>query len=139
MIIGLDFDGVIAREVVVPKWLPDFLIHLILVFASEMANLEICRKLGRKHRLVIVSSRPVWCAFVTQLWLWLHRVPCVVLCCIGSKEDKSPVLLKEKVEVYFDDKQRYVEAANQQGISSYLFQNWEKTKEIISAVQKIGE
>ena len=88
MIIGLDFDGVIAREVVVPRWLPSFLISLFLVFAPEMAGHEVARRLGRQHRLVIITARPVEYEVVTRLWLRLHRVPFSGLHCVGLAGDK---------------------------------------------------
>ena len=55
--------------------------------------------------------------------------------------DKVPVLLKERVEAFFDDKPRYVEAARSQGINAHLFQNWNRVAEIIGPAdygQEIG-
>jgi len=135
MIIGLDFDGVIARELAIPKWLPVFLIRLMLAFAPEMAGLEVARRLGQRHRLVVVTSRPVECAFVTRLWLRLHRVPFAALHCVGLAGDKVLVLRKEQVEVYFDDKPRYVEAASRQGITAHLFQSWNQVAEILGLAE----
>lgn len=136
MVIGLDFDGVIAKEIVIPMWLPAFLIHLILVFAPEMSGLDVVRHLDWQHRLVIITSRPVKCTFVTRLWLWMHKVPFTALHCVGSEGDKIPVLIKEQVEVYFDDKSRYVEAARKQGIMAHLFQNWNQLQVQFTELKK---
>jgi len=128
MVLGFDFDGVIARQVRCRVRLPDWLFVWLLALAVEMPDLEVLRWMVRGHRIVIVTARPAECEGVTRLWLRLHRVRFDSLRCVGAAGDKVPVLLEERVDAYFDDKLRHVSAADRRGVAAHLFESWNQVQ-----------
>lgn len=131
MKIGLDFDGVICQNINFRIRLPEFLFALVRIFIPAVPGWKILRQISRQHRIVIVSSRTSFYTWVTKIWFWRHGLSPVVYCVGKKAEEKARVLQQEQVDIFFDDKPRYVEAAKHQEITAYLFQGWTQVAEIL--------
>lgn len=129
MRVALDFDGVLARRVAVPRLLARFrrVAKWLLLFAPEVPGLERLREAVRSGRaeVRVVTSRPPDCAAVTRLWLRLHRVPAAGVVCAGSDEEKVEAALSWGADVLVDDKSRCVDMARRSGLAAELFSSWE--------------
>lgn len=133
MKIGLDFDGVIARQLPWPEWLPDWVIRWFLIFLPEMPDLDIARAIGREHQLIIVTSRSDLSCWITRAWLKLHKMPYAKLYCIGRGRSKAFKLKQEHVDIFFDDRSAHVTEARSKGINAHVFYNWRQAEQIIIA------
>lgn len=136
MKIALDFDGVISKQIQSSFQFPMWIWKIIVLFAPPVSGISFLRELTTKHEIVIVSSRPESMHFVTKLWLWIYRIKISEVYCLGLSTDKSSLLVKEKVDYFFDDKERHVLSARKVGINSFIFTDWEQIKKILKTAEE---
>jgi|GEM_PF-4833767 len=142
MRIGLDFDGVICRQVYWPRWMPKQMRICLRLLIFPMPGLKVARKLCREHQVVVVTCRNEDFRLVTRWWLRFHRLPVAGLHCIGWGNDKGVILKQDQVEVFFDNHQRHVDAVVRQGVPAFLFTSWaevEKQLKCFATAQEENE
>lgn len=132
MIIGLDFDGVLCKDRKLSLG-----IFYLFVFLPKEKGTEIVRLIGGKCELIVITSRPRFFEWISRLWFILHRIPIRKIYHVGNG-DKTPILLRERVDVFFDNNMRHIEAARKRGVNAYLFKNWNETMRVVSSLSEGG-
>jgi uncharacterized HAD superfamily protein len=138
MKIAFDFDGVIGRQLEFSFQFPLWIWKIVVIFAKPMPGISYLRELTQKDEIIIVSSREPSMLLITRFWLWIYNIKISKVYCLGLLTDKTPTLIKENVDYFFDDKERHVLSAQKSKINVFVFTSWQQAKKIINKKAEEG-
>ncbi len=152
MHLGLDLDGVLSkRSPVQGSYVRGRILcgilrllpgnpgtYWILNHTEAREDIDIIRDLSTRHRITIITARPIDFHRATEQWLTeVAQISFEGLYCVGLAKDvpyrKYVYADQVGVDVFIDDTKENVEYFREQELFAHLFEGWETAREIIES------